>query len=481
MENNLIIFELLLPIFFGCGFLLLKSNNYARLLGILVSIIISILALLIFRSALNNGSIIYHFGGWFPPVGIEFKVTKLKAFLGLIFSLVLLITMSQQHRDIPNEKAPTFYGIVLLCFAGFVGAVSTTDFFNMYVFIEIASLTSYSLGSISKNHFSTKFSLDYLIVGTIAATFILIGIGYVYAASGTLNMSDFLTKSENIRTSKLIHIAYYFITIGLCIKAALLPFHTWFVNLYKATNSFILPFFAGISSKAYILILLILNLYIFNFSNTEIVFMILGSAAALIGSILALKKGALREILIFSSIAETGYIFMALGIGGPSGAMIGVLFIVSNIISKVSLFVLNGNIMDSMGSDDKEKLYNLQYVMPITVLLFIANCLSVIGMPATIGFAAKISLMIAAFSKHSWLVICVVLASSLMSLVYNWRIIECFLYPKNMNYRINPVRSFVVEKKYLLSTFLVAGITLTNIVIGIFFKEFTSFLEFLMH
>jgi formate hydrogenlyase subunit 3/multisubunit Na+/H+ antiporter MnhD subunit len=484
MGNSLIIFQLMLPIFIGCSFFLCKKREVVYFLGLLVSLMLVVLSLMIFLQVLHHGNIRYHFGGWIPPFGIEFKITKIKAFFTLVFSLVLFVTSTQYKKlveEIAEEKIPTFYGVMLLCFAGFLGIISTNDFFNIYVFIEVASLTSYSLASMSKNKAANKFALDYLIIGTIAATLILVGIGYLYAASGTLNIDDFIAKSVDIRTSKLVQVGYYFIVIGLCIKAALFPFHHWLVNAYHSTNSFILPFFAGVSSKTYILILFLLNLYVFDFANTKWFFIGSGSLAALVGSLLAFHKKNLRDMLIFSSIAETGYIFIALGIGGILGTVVGMILILNSIFSKVSLFVLSGDIEKAIGSNSIDDLCNLKSKMPVTTLLFALNCFSAIGIPATIGFVAKFSLLMLLFSQQMFLMIFVILLSSVLSWVYNWRFIECFLYKKNQSHNIAVNKNFCIERRYLFSNLILGAIAFLNVVIGIFFEEFFRFIEFLVY
>jgi len=328
----------------------------------------------------------------------------------------------------------------------------------------------------SKKDTASKFALDYLIIGTIAATLILIGIGYLYAASGTLNIDDFIAKPLAIKTSKLVEIGSYFIVIGLCIKAALFPFHNWLVNSYRSTNGFILPFFVGISSKTYILILLFLNWHVFDFTHIKWFLILFGSIAVLAGSLWAFYKKHLIDMLIFSSVAETGYIFIALGIGNTP---LVVILILSSIISKVPLFVLSGDIVSAVGHGI-DKYYNLKSKMPIATFLFVVNAFSAVGIPATIGFAAKLGLLMSLFSQQMFLVILVIIISSLLAWIYSWRFVECFLYKQHVNHNIKSKQNFAIERKYFLSNIVLGVFAALNIAAGIFFEELFRFIEFLV-
>ena len=489
MIKDLLILELVLPILVGSSHFINRKNTLVYVLTSLTTVIIFCFSLFIALHVFAVGDIYYYFGGWIPPVGIEFKITKIKAVFAILISAVSMVTFLHGKRilfdEVDEKKIASFCGVFLLCNAGFLGIISTNDFFNLYVFIEVASLTSYALVAISNNKASFKAAFNYLIIGTIAATFILIGIGYIYAASGTLNIDDFISKFPGLLNSKSTKIGYHLILVGLLVKSGLFPLHTWFVDSYKTTNSFILPFLSGVSSKTYIFLVILFSYFIFGESyitehtNSNLVLIIMGAVAAIFGSLASLYQRNLRYMLIFSSIAQIGYLFIAIGLGTKLGLVSSLMFLASNIFAKTALFMLAGHIFLYSRSCDIEKLHNLKSRMPIVVALFVINGASIIGIPGTIGFVAKIALIVGMIQSHMWFILCIVLISSLISLLYIWKFIECFLYQKAGGIDRKHTKlsaTSIPENRSYFSISVISIVTLVNLLCGIFYQEFFTFI-----
>lgn len=489
MIQNAIAIGIILPIFSASGTLLLRNQkNFAYAITSLTCIALFLLSCSILQTIFYQGDISYHFGGWIPPVGIEFKFNKINTFFIILISLVALVTFMQGRKilfqEVETMKVNIFCSVFLVAVIGFIGVVLTNDFFNLYVFIEISSLASYALVSISNNKVSLKAAFYYLIIGTVAATLILIGVGYLYAASGTLNMDDFASKLPALKHHSAVKIGFVLILSGLLVKSGLFPLHNWFIQSYKTTSAFIVPFLSSTSSKIYmflvIKIVFIIFGFQFSFKGTYISTILgtLGVLAMMVGALSAYSRSNLREILIFSSISQIGYIFIAVSLGSKDGIVAAIMFLVSNILAKTCMFVLSSHMYICRSSYALSKLYDLKRQIPVAVFLFIVNGASVVGVPITVGFVAKIALIKSLIGSHMWVMLFLVLVSSFISLLYTWKISECFLYDKS-----GKIDSGVKYPKFALprhmtymSMMVICAVTITNVMCSIFFREFFEFI-----
>jgi multicomponent Na+:H+ antiporter subunit D len=209
--------------------ILLRRGKLAWMLALVVTWITFAISLLLLFQVLDNGPIQYFFGGWAPPWGIEYRIDALNAFVlvivGGIGAAVLLFAGPSVEKEIREGHQHLFYALVLLLLAGLFGIVITGDAFNVFVFLEIASLASYALIAMGKDRRALTAAFQYLILGTVGATFFLIGIGLLYAMTGTLNMADMGERIHGIHDSRTVLTAFAFITVGIALKAAVFPMH----------------------------------------------------------------------------------------------------------------------------------------------------------------------------------------------------------------------------------------------------------------
>lgn len=422
------------PILFAVISIIINRITITKLLILLFHIFIAYLLINYYSTFYKSlAHISYEFGGWKAPYGIEFTVNKINLFfIGLLY-LVSFLTILFSWNDMDYLIFPgnqtKFLSVYLLCLAGFAGIILTNDIFNLYVFIEISSIASYALYSVSQNKFSIKSALDYLILGTLAATFFLFGIGFIYIATGTLNLSDI---SNTIRVHQdnqnLINFGYLFIVAGLFLKAALFPVHRWLVNLYKNSNYFIIIFFSAISTKIIIFIFIKLQNSIFSnlpfeVKNIKEVISGLAIAGIVVASISAIFQNNLRQVFAYSSISQISYIMVAC-IYFPTNYELLILMITAHSLAKMLLLMVSSYLNKQCNIINKAVLARK---IPITLsgfICFILAAASIIGIPGTVGFIAKINLIINLFNHFHWLIILIIVSGSLLSLVYFWGYIE---------------------------------------------------------
>ena len=313
-----------------------------------------------------------------------------------------------------------------------MGVVITGDVFNVFVFLEISSLASYvliSLGSHRDKRALTS-AFNYLIIGTIGATFFVIGIGLLYMVTGTLNMIDMAGLLEGKSSSSTVRSAFAFIIVGVGLKLAIYPLHIWLPKAYTFAPSFITAFLAATATKVAIYILLRFMFTIFRPSFLEelnvlnFVILPLSIAAMIIASLIAIFQKDFKGLLAYSSIAQVGYILLGISIMSESGLTAAIIHLFNHALVKGALFMAVGCIFLRLESVRLEDMAGIGKRMPLTMACFLIAGLGLIGVPLTAGFISKWYLVLAAFQNDMWYVAGLILASSLLAVIYVWRVVE---------------------------------------------------------
>ena len=211
-------------------------------------------------AVLNGGVIQYELGGWAPPWGIAYRIDAVNALVALIVSGIAAITVPYAllsvEKEIAKHQISLFYSAFLLCFAGLLGITQTGDIFNLFVFLEISSLSTYALISLGQKRQALTAAYQYLIMGTLGATFFLIGVGLVYSQTGTLNMTDLAARLPSATGLRTMHTGFAFIMIGFALKLALFPLHLWLPNAYTYAPTVVTVFLAGTATKVALYVVL---------------------------------------------------------------------------------------------------------------------------------------------------------------------------------------------------------------------------------
>jgi multicomponent Na+:H+ antiporter subunit D len=399
----------------------------------LVALSLSLLASLdTLHTVISTGTIHYRLGGWEPPWGIEYVVDHLNAFVLVIVSFVSLVVAIFSKRSVEQElpeKVVYFYCIFLLQVAGFLGIVITGDMFNLYVFLEIASLAGYALIAIGEDG-APFASFNYLIFGTIGACFYLLGVGYLYVSTGSLNMADLFQILPDLYQSKVVLVAFAFFMVGVGLKMALFPLHVWLPDAYTYAPSSVSALLAPLMTKvgAYVMIRIMFTVFKPYFSIESIpVTTILGWMAAgaiLFGAVMALAQTDLKRMLAYILVSEVGYIALGVGLANRHGLTGAILHILNDSFMMLALFLVVGAIMYSFGKREIPELRYLHRRMPFTMAAFVIAALSVIGIPPTCGFFSKWYLILGAIDASQWVFVAVLLVSSLLNVILFFRVIE---------------------------------------------------------
>ncbi len=359
---------------------------------------------------IENGS--YVIGGFRAPYGINLNLDAYSHLAVLVINILflLIITMS-------NEKTKEFSTVLLVALAGLNGMLLTGDLFNLFVFLEIVSITGYILSTESKKY---KYSFNYLILGTIGSGLYLFGLIILYAIFGSLNMADISFKMLSYDTGKLV-VPIFLMFIGLAVEAKLIPFNGWVRGVYGNANSLIGSLFASVYAGTILFVfgrvfgqVLVLSEYL------VAVFVAIGVITLIAGEVAAFSKNKIREILLFSSIAQSGLVALLFvtGLIFPT-----VLQLLNNIITKAVMFTIAGKISDDADTDEADKLKGIFANNKIIGVSFTVSALSLIGLPLFYGFYSKINLLLGLFSKINYFVAAFILLATIIEGAYFIRLL----------------------------------------------------------
>lgn len=386
------------------------------------------------------GYISYHMGGWEPPYGIEFRIDALNSMVLLLVSSIGLLASifgwPSVKSEINNAKISLFYSAYLVCFTGLCGVAATGDAFNLFVFLEISSIATYvlvALGS-GRDRRALPAAINYVLMGTIGASFFVVGVGFLYAATGTLNMADLAARLPDLADSTVVMAGYAFIFVGLGIKAAMFPLHQWLPNAYTYSPSFVTMFLAATATKVaiYALIRFLFTVFGIDFTFEGLsllwVLMPMGLAAMIACSFQAIFQTDVRRLLAYSSVAQVGYILLGVSIGTAAGVSSGLLHLVNHAVIKGALFMAVAGVVLVHGGTRLSDFRGLGRRAPFTMTAFAIAGLSLIGVPLTAGFQSKYALVTALLQNGWWWAAIIVVFTSFLAVIYVGRILEAVFF-----------------------------------------------------
>jgi multicomponent Na+:H+ antiporter subunit D len=434
MEQHLPILQIVVPLIAAPLCVLLRERRLCYGFALAVSFVTFGMSIALLDRVMEDGPISYMLGGWAAPWGIEYRVDALNAFVLLFVSgigaLVLAYAPKSMAWEIPAAKHYLFHATYLLCLTGLLGIAITGDLFNVFVFLEISALSSYALISLGSHREALTAAFRYLILGTIGATFILIGIGLMYQMTGTLNMADVAQRMQDIEGLRTILVAFAFLSVGIGLKVALFPLHLWLPDAYTHAPSVVTAFLAATATKVSVYILLRFTFSVFGtpfaFETLplEAILMPLALLGAFVASTVAIFQANVKRLLAYSSVAQIGYMVLGISFASATGLTGGIVHMFNHALMKGGLFLAMGCMALRLGSVELDDLRGVGRRMPLTMFAWVLGGLGLIGIPATAGFVSKWYLVGAALERGWWPVAVIVLLSSLLAVIYVWRVVE---------------------------------------------------------
>jgi multicomponent Na+:H+ antiporter subunit D len=425
----------LLPLLTGSILALLASLWHvqaARLVAVLAtasSLVLSLFGLFLVTS---EGPLRHELGGWPPPIGIEYVLDPLSAFMasiiGLVGLLIVVYPPATAFGSSPTRGQP-LHTLVLLLLTGLMGVVLSGDLFHLFVFIEIYALATYPLVALGGDR-GALAALRYLFLGTIGSGLYLLGVGFVYFSTGTLNMADAAVLLADLSDNPATLGALALIVIGLALKMALFPLHVWLPDAHAAAPPGVAALLAAVQVKAaaYALLRIVHDVfgpaYLSGTLPVTVALTWFGAAGIVAGSVMAIRQRDIKRMLAYSTVAQLGYIGLGIGIGTPLAIVAALLHVLNHAVMKSGLFLAVGGVLDRTHLKSIARYSGLGRRMPLTMGGFAILSLSMVGIPPLAGFWSKWYLIVATLEDGQWPLAVVIGLSSLLTAVYFLRLFE---------------------------------------------------------
>jgi multicomponent Na+:H+ antiporter subunit D len=465
--NNLPILIVTVPLMMSLFVVLVTNSHLSFLLTLATTFITFLIAILLYQEVQSYSSISYSLGNWLPPLGIEYIIDHVSIIPIIIISgigfLATLFAYKIMPSELNNSSISKTYGLWLLAISGLIGLVTTGDAFNLFVFLEISSLASVALVAMGakQDRQALIAAYNYLIIGAVGATFYVIGVGLLYAITGTLNLADITSKLALMEDNRALIAGFGFMIVGIMVKAAVFPLHIWLPRAYAYAPSAVTILLAATATKASLYILARILFSVFSPTENIVSFTLsyiilpLSIIAMFAGTVMAIYEKDIKRLLAHSSIAQIGYITLAFSIGTKSSVAAGFIHMSNHALIKGGLFMAITSISYYIQKRVTiENLSGLGKAMPITFCCFIICSLSLAGLPLTAGFISKLYLIKSAVSSEGLWLSFMILFSSALSLIYLWKMIEALwlspLNKKDIKIKEKPV----IYSSLLLITFL---------------------------
>jgi multicomponent Na+:H+ antiporter subunit D len=388
-------------------------------------------AVAIAGQAFGDRPVRYVLGGFTAPFGIELVVDGLSATMAVLVAVVALGILGYARTAGPRSNA--FYATYLLLVAGLSGMSITGDVFNMYVFLEITGLAAYALVASGEGGRSARAALKYLLIGTVGASLFLLGIGFAFVATGTLNMADLsvqLAEVEGGYTSPLVQASFGLLVVGLFVKIALFPVHTWQPSAYAGAPDSVSGLISALVSTvaAYALIRIVFTVFTVDFLLANAFarnVLVAGAVVSIVlGSVLAVTQREIKRMLAYSSVSQFGLVVGAIAVANGTALTGAAIHLVGHAIMKGGLFLTSGLVATETGARTIDGYEGLVKRAPGVSTAFGVLALAMVGVPPAVGFVGKWYIALGAVEAQSWPLVVVILASTLLTLAYFARIIE---------------------------------------------------------
>ncbi|MEZ5939556.1 MAG: monovalent cation/H+ antiporter subunit D family protein [Hyphomonadaceae bacterium] len=432
------------PLIAGCAAALAPGSRSAWLISIAGSAFSFWMALEVAHQVAVSDLVVYAMGGFEPPYGITFRADGISAVFSLLISFIATLSALYSGHSLNAEvlkgKHTLFQAGFLLCLAGLQGMVSTGDAFNAFVFLEISSIGTYALIGVgeARDRRALPAAFNYLIMGTIGATFYVIGVGFLYAATGTLNLADLAERIPLATQRRTVEAGFAFIVVGLGLKAAMFPLHGWLPGAYAYSPSLINVFLSATATKAALYLIIRFSFDVFGPVTQFIdgfmqwLFAPLAAAAAIVCSAQAIFQTEIRRMLAFSSVAQVGLIMLGVASLTGIGLAGGMMHLMAHSIMKAMLFMAIGGVTLKVRGLKLADFAGAGRAAPWTMIPFAIGALSLAGVPLTFGFLSKWRLIQSMLETGNVMAVVAIAVASFLTLIYCGRMLETvfFRYPR---------------------------------------------------
>lgn len=404
------------------------------------------------------GIVISRTAGANPPFSINMAMDKLSFLIAVIATLLGLVVSLYNIFYIKSERDPKFHSLFILLVGGITWIAITGDLFNVFVAFEVTSIAAFGLVGFERDEDAVEAGFKYLVLGILAGTLLLLGVVLLYASTGTLNMADIAVKVSTFSFLQKL-IPFTFIFLGLGIEGALFPLNAWLPDAHPAAPSGVSAILSGIMTTSSIYAIMRVTVTIFNFGAVTPFLSLFAVLTLFFGEVSAFFQKDIKRMLAYSTIGQTGLIFLSFSIGSEAAIGASLAQIINQSLSKSMLFLIAGAFILATNSRDIESLKGMGYRMKVSSALFVVGALSLTGLPPFFGFVSKLNVLLSILGTIDVLTVFYVVLAVAMSLVeaaYFFRVIKTL-------YTRSSVESEMRERAGLLIPALLLGLVLITV------------------
>ena len=442
--QNFPFFSILLSL--GSGVLTsIMGRKTARLWYTFILVVITVLSAVLFVYMIGDGEPYTFMMGHFPaPWGNEIRAGVLEAGMALFFCLVMLFSLKggQEHIDaeVEDTKVNLYYIMINLLLSSLLALIYTNDLFTAYVFVEINTISACGLIMITQSGRTIEAATRYMIMASLGSGLLLMGLCILYDITGHLLMSNIKDSIAYVYAQGTYNIPLIasigMVVVGLAIKSALYPFHTWLPDAYGYSTVSSAAILSSLVSKGYIFLLIKIFFRVVGFeiivdSKIVNILFVFGLLGMIMGSVNAILENDIRRMIAFSSVAQIGYIYMGLGLGTTIGIVASIFHILSHASTKSLLFIAGVGLTDASGGSKKfEDLTGSGYRNPAAGVAFVIGACSMVGIPLFSGFISKVQFAEAAvqnsLAKMLPTLICLAISTVLNAIYFMKTVIRLY-------------------------------------------------------
>lgn len=477
LVQNFPFFNIIMCLAGGVTCSVLNGRHARRLTILLVTLIMSMSACVL-AFVLKTGESYTFMMGHFPaPWGNEIRVGILEALMAVFFCLIMLLSILGGGKyilsDIIETKQNLFYVLINLMMSSLLALIYTNDLFTAYVFIEINTIAAGGLILIRDTGHTLVAATKYMIMSLIGSGLILIGLSMLYGITGHLlmsNIQDSVTMiNANGQYTMPLTVIIVFICVGLAIKSALFPFHSWLPDAYSYGTAASSAILSSLVSKSYIFLLVkifyrVIGLDIIKHYHVENILFVFGILGMILGSVSAIRQVDIRRMIAFSSVAQIGYIYMGIGLDTEAGIVAALFHVISHAASKSMLFISARGLSEVSG-DSKlfADLKGAGYRNIIAGIGFSVGALSMVGIPLFAGFTSKVYFALATLESSPfklWTAMIALAISTILNAVYFLHTVMTIYTPVNTTVKTKSSQNYPF-------TFAVLIFILLNLFLGV--------------
>lgn len=491
--NTLLVAPILFPLLLGL--LTLATWRYRKIqewINVVGAFVFLFIGFALVTTILNNGMMHFQAGSWKAPFGITIiadtfssimvLITTVMAFATSIYSLSSMKNKNRILGDMVSKKRQfAYYPLLNIMYMGINGAFLTGDLFNMYVWFEVMLISSFILLSIDGTKKALEGTFKYVTINLISSAFFLIGVGFLYGLTGTLNMADLAVKVGEVENQSLVTLVAMFFLVSFGIKAAVFPLFFWLPASYHTPPISIAAIFAGMLTKVgvYSLIRVFTLIFIQDVAYTHTILLWVAGFTMFVGVIGAASQYDMRRILSFHIISQIGYMVLGLALYTPLALAGGIFYIMHHIIVKGNLFLVSGLANRVKGSFEIRNIGELVNSYPLLAVLFLIPALSLAGIPPLSGFWAKFFVIKASLDIQEYFIVFVALLVGLLTLFSMMKIWNEAFWKKDPDKAENKesVIAGLFSKENVFMTIPIILLAIITLTIGFFPEPFFQIAE----